>query len=305
MLRIAGRSIDGFAKAISTTRDGEIRVNNKETLFAEPLTVGAGANQQFFLNISHAELEVIVRPMQPHKYRVVLDQYIKLDKSNVFISTITLLPSDTADTRTSLIKPLGNYVRIRIFNESEYEQTYNAISVMDIASPSQVTNATGQTQSPMIAKDMNGQDVSLNAEVDAEGKTALRIVDAAPWGYDNGKDAIRVISDKKNNHLLHKASNVTVTAGGYVDFEGYYDISDFLNTITTVKWASKIDFDITLVYSMEGSSYAQEDKQSFTNVIFGTAKFEVKTGTLRYVRITNKSDSDVVLQGIEIRGLKG
>lgn len=93
----------------------------------------------------------------------------------------------------------GNlYLRIHIRDGSLSADIHFKIRIFSIygeriSIPSRNTDDT--VDSSLMAKDYNNSanDVSLTAVLDNENKAALRVIDAAPWGYDADSDSLRSV----------------------------------------------------------------------------------------------------------------
>lgn len=85
--------------------------------------------------------------------------------------------------------------------------------------------------------DNNEQINEVSFEVDADGYPVLRIIDAAPYGFNPIEDALDVNIKQKTMALKRLKYTVTVEAGDFKIIEGNLDVSEY----RYLAWGASVD----------------------------------------------------------------
>lgn len=196
-LRTGGRGDDGTAKAIKTDNDGNLynvpkKSKNYYNLLSDIGTVAAGATASITIDLSfykdrfelfnivgraeNDDIKISIRPM----YQVANQSWQSTSSSERVIFEKT----GVYGFETPRIKIPSNQFVIRVANQGDNDLTFHGFTF----------HLWHETQDAYVNE--NGEAVKLSTEQDPDGHSLLRVVDAAPFAYDEENNAYRNLNNK-------------------------------------------------------------------------------------------------------------
>lgn len=229
MMKFAGRSSDGLARAIKTDTSGVLETKDlgkPSRLINEGdvnLPIGVWTDWITFEEMS--SVASFYGRITPSSYHYNIDIEIRYNyvDSNVLSKAITFSLKSTSGR---FVSDFVNFhlenmaIRIkRIDGGADAVLSHLYIKPATV-SPSSVSSG-GATGGSAGVLDMDGNSVSLTAELDESDKAVLRVVDAAPHAYDEGNDALKVVSvgsAEVNSGVWTLADKVEMRTTTYKDY---------------------------------------------------------------------------------------
>lgn len=187
MMRVAGRSSDGRAKAFSVNNEGHLRVSPDDMVLSKeliknPISVTRGHPYEIFDIKPYKSFTITGRVgSNAESLRIGVANQVFGGSSQAY----NIERVEVVNNRfISEIKiPKSDEVRVAIISDDDVLEVTHLY----------MTSVEASSSSSLSVKNLKGDIVDLTAVEDDNGNAVLRVVDAAPRAYDVGNDVIRTM----------------------------------------------------------------------------------------------------------------
>lgn len=190
MMRVATRNTEGHAKPLKSDKDGGLVTSRSlESKRLNSTNITILPDEDYFINDVHAFASFTLQGrISTNQTKLDIGVVSYLAEDAPIPQRVSFPINDRNRFITSVYNASSDRVRIRIRNTSAETMVVTHLYMV----------TTNQSDQSLSVEDLEGNDISLSAVKDDEGKGVLRVVDAAPHGYDEENNVFRVVQLEKD-----------------------------------------------------------------------------------------------------------